>query len=95
MSALSVYLHGRLVGLLEQDASGLLRFTYDPSWLAKPDAAPLSRSLPLQPESFGGKKARPFFAGILPEEGPRKQIARILGISDTNDRARRTDRRPA
>lgn len=85
MSALSVYLNGRLVGRLEQDAGDLLQFTYDPSWLAASGATPLSRSLPLQPESFSGKKARPFFAGILPEEGPRKQIARILGISDTND----------
>ncbi|HRZ13044.1 MAG TPA: type II toxin-antitoxin system HipA family toxin [Kiritimatiellia bacterium] len=87
MSALSVYLHGRLVGRLEQDSSGLLQFTYDQTWLAMPDATPLSRALPLQAESFSGKKARPFFAGILPEEGPRKQIAKILGISDTNDYA--------
>ncbi len=46
---------------------------------------PLSRSLPLRSEVFPGKKARPFFAGILPEEGPRKKIAEILGISETND----------
>jgi serine/threonine-protein kinase HipA len=85
MSFLIVYLNATKVGRLEQDDGGLLRFSYDPSWLANPDAIPLSRSLPLQAETFAGKKARPFFAGILPEEEPRKQIARILGISDTND----------
>jgi serine/threonine-protein kinase HipA len=85
MNTLIVYLNVERVGSLEQDDSGLLQFFYDQSWLAKPGAIPLSRSLPLRNEVFTGKKARPFFAGILPEEEPRKQIAKILGISDTND----------
>lgn len=85
MSTLTVYRSCERVGRLEQDDDSLLSFIYDPSWLAKPGAVPLSRSLPLQREPFTGKKARPFFAGILPEEGPRKIIAKILGISDTND----------
>jgi serine/threonine-protein kinase HipA len=85
MSALTVYRSGERVGRLVQDDSGSLNFSYDQTWLAKPDAIPLSRSLPLQKEPFSGKKARPFFAGILPEEGPRKIIAKILGISDAND----------
>jgi len=71
--------------MLEQDDSGLLLFTYDHAWLDSPDAIPLSRSLPLQEETFRGKHARSFFAGILPEEGPRVQVAAILGISDSND----------
>ena len=85
MNTLIVYLNVERVGSLEQDDSGLLQFFYDQSWLAKPGAIPLSRSLPLRNEVFTGKQARPFFAGILPEEEPRKQIAKILGISDTND----------
>ncbi len=85
MNNLIVYLNAERVGSLEQDNSGLLQFSYDQTWLEKPSAIPLSRSLPLQSEVFSGKKARPFFAGILPEEGPRKKIAEILGISDTND----------
>jgi serine/threonine-protein kinase HipA len=39
----------------------------------------------LREEPFHGKHARPFFAGILPEEGPRQQIAAILGVSERND----------
>lgn len=62
-----------------------MQFSYNQAWLEKPGAMPLSRSLPLQSEAFSGKKARPFFAGILPEERPREKIAEILGISDTND----------
>jgi serine/threonine-protein kinase HipA len=85
MNKLIVYLNAERVGSLEQDDSGLLQFSYDLTWLEKPSAMPLSRSLPLQSEVFSGKKARPFFAGILPEEGPRKKIAEILGISDAND----------
>ena len=85
MNSLIVYLNAERVGILEQDDSGLPQFTYDQSWLEKPGAMPLSRSLPRQGEVFIGKKARPFFAGILPEERPRKRIAEILGISATND----------
>jgi len=85
MSILIVYLNAERVGCLEEDDSDLLKFSYDRAWLENPNAIPLSRSLPLRSELFPGKKARPFFAGILPEEGPRKKIAEILGISDTND----------
>ena len=85
MNNLIVYLNTERVGTLEQDDSGLMQFSYNQAWLEKPGAMPLSRSLPLQSEAFSGKKARPFFAGILPEERPREKIAEILGISDTND----------
>lgn len=85
MRRLVVYLNSEPIGTLEQNDSGLIEFRYDPEWLGKPDAAPLSRSLPLQSEAFQGKRARAFFAGVLPEEGPRKQIASILGISERND----------
>jgi len=82
---LLVYLHGQPAGMLEQDNSGLLLFQYSHEWLQRPDAIPLSRSLPLREEPFRGKHARPFFAGILPDEAPREQVARILGVSDRND----------
>ncbi|MBW2701992.1 MAG: type II toxin-antitoxin system HipA family toxin [Deltaproteobacteria bacterium] len=80
-----VYLNAERVGRLKQDESGLLQFSYAQTWLEKSIAMPLSRSLPLQSELFPGRKARPFFAGILPEEGPREKIAKILGISGSND----------
>ncbi|NUN93509.1 MAG: HipA N-terminal domain-containing protein [Verrucomicrobiae bacterium] len=85
MKRLIVYLNGERVGALDEDESGLLDFRYAPEWTGRSDAMPLSRSLPLQSEPFRGKHARPFFAGILPDEGPRQQIAAILGISERND----------
>jgi len=85
MRRLIVYLNGEPIGTLDQDDSGLLGFRYGPEWFNRPDAVPLSRSLPLQGEPFRGKHARPFFAGILPDEGPRRKIASILGISERND----------
>jgi len=85
MNNMIVYLNAERVGILSQATSGLLQFSYDQAWLKKPGATILSRSLPLQDQVFPGNKARPFFAGLLPEEQPRKTIAKILGISDTND----------
>ncbi|OGV66116.1 MAG: hypothetical protein A2283_15230 [Lentisphaerae bacterium RIFOXYA12_FULL_48_11] len=85
MRRLIVYLNSEEVGELDQDDNGLIEFLYKQEWLQRSDAMPLSRSLPLQSESFKGNKARPFFAGILPEEGPRRLIASILGISERND----------
>jgi serine/threonine-protein kinase HipA len=85
MKRLIVYLNGERVGALDEDDSGLLEFRYAPEWTGRSDAVPLSRSLPLQSEPFRGKHARPFFAGILPDAGPRQQIAAILGISERND----------
>ena len=85
MSALTIYLNSESVGTLEQDSSGMLRFAYRPEWLARADATPLSRMLPLSPAPYENPQVLPFFAGLLPEEGPRKAVARILGISEGND----------
>ena len=85
MKRLIVYLNGERVGSLTEDDSGLIEFRYAPEWTGRSDAIPLSRSLPLQGGTFRGKHARPFFAGILPDEEPRKLIAAILGISERND----------
>ena len=65
---LDVYLNTDLVGQLEQDNSGTLRFRYDASWLGSTKAFPLSVSLPLQDAPFNRRECRPFFAGLLPEE---------------------------
>jgi serine/threonine-protein kinase HipA len=85
VSALTVYIGSEPVGTLEQDTSGTLEFTYAPGWLERDDAFPLSRTLPLSAAPYEHKQVRPFFAGILPEEGPRAAIAKILGVSDGND----------
>jgi len=82
---LHVWLLGHRVGELLQDDSGQLQFRYLDEWLALSDAMPLSVSLPLQKESFPQKLARPFFAGLLPEESNRSIIAAAFGVSKNND----------
>ena len=85
MKRLHVYLHDHVVGFLDMDNSGLLEFQYTSEWLTHAAAVPLSRSLPLEKGSFQGGQVRPFFAGILPDEGSRRRIAGVLGISERND----------
>src|SRR5438046_1605885 len=82
---LDVYLHNDLVGQLIQDDGGQMVFKYVEDWVNRPDATPLSQSLPLRKERFSRKECRGFFAGILPEENKREIIARNLGISAHND----------
>jgi serine/threonine-protein kinase HipA len=45
----------------------------------------LSASLPLQAEPFDDHKARPFFAGLLPEGQMRRLIAQQFQVSGQND----------
>jgi len=84
---LDVYLHNDLVGHLVRDDGGGMVFDYVESWLNKPDATPLSQSLPLRTKRFKRNECRGFFAGILPDEAKREIIARNLGISARNDYA--------
>ena len=78
---LDVWLLEHRVGRLHQEA-GRLVFAYDAGWLGR---ATLSASLPLRSEPFDDRAARPFFAGLLPEQEKRDQIARAIGISARND----------
>ncbi len=84
---LDVYLHRDLAGHLVQDDHGLMIFSYVDDWLEKPNAMPLSHSLPRRKEPFEGKECKGFFGGILPEEEKRTLIAKNLGISARNDYA--------
>lgn len=84
-AALSVWWDGRLVGALRLDEHGDMSFAYEPAWLSDPAAPPLSASLPKQAETFNRRACRPFFAGLLPEEGQREAVARALGLSKGND----------
>jgi serine/threonine-protein kinase HipA len=46
---------------------------------------PLSVSLPKRDAAFRKRDCRPFFAGLLPEEGQREAVAKVLGVSSAND----------
>lgn len=80
-STLHVFWNDTLVGRLGLDPKQRFEFQYDAGW----NGAPISVSLPVQPDPFRGDDARPFFNNLLPEGDVRKAIAREKGISDRND----------
>lgn len=78
---LSVRLHGKPVGILEQDAQGKINFTY-----TSEAQQPLSMSLPLREEKYTSKECSAYFGGLLPEgDETRKAIGRKYGVNPGND----------
>ena len=55
-------------------------FSYDPGYLADPDARAVSCSLPLRNEAYSESALVPYFDGLLPEGAARRAIAAQLGI---------------
>ncbi|MCY4347988.1 MAG: type II toxin-antitoxin system HipA family toxin [Aestuariivita sp.] len=82
---LIVWWNGASVGQLALNAHGQLEFTYFASWIDKPDATPVSASLPLRLEPFDFRATLPFFEGLLPEASQRTAIAQVLGVSESNE----------
>ena len=83
--ALTVWWRERIAGTLSLTATGSLSFRYAAEWLADPAAPRLSMSLPRQEQRFPDRQCRPFFAGLLPEEGQRDAVAAALSLSKHND----------
>lgn len=67
--ALDVRLDGfnEPIGVLARDGNGAVAYAYRPAYVANPDAAALSLSLPLTDEPYGDVTARPFFDNLLQE----------------------------
>ncbi|MGV1681681.1 HipA domain-containing protein [Sphingopyxis sp. NJF-3] len=87
MSELAVWWDARRIGTLARNAEGTMLFAYDAGWLADPAFRPISASLPGQAEPFSRAQTRPFFAGLLPDEGQRAAAAQAAGVSRQNDYA--------
>lgn len=83
--ALSVWWGGRVAGTLKLSNTGGMTFGYSPEWLADPASPALSISLPRREQRFAERECRPFFSGLLPEEGQRDAAAAALGLSKHND----------
>ena len=81
---LDVWLFADRVGTLAL-VDGRLSFCYASDWLTQPGAIALSASLPLQAQPFDDRKARPYFAGLLPEGQMRRLIAQQFQVSGQND----------
>ncbi len=81
---LEVWFGERKAGTLLQADAGTLSFTYEPDYLGSPSPRAISFSMPLQEAPFGDRVVRPFFSGLLPDEGARQRLAGALGISAGN-----------
>jgi serine/threonine-protein kinase HipA len=81
---LDVYLGGAKAGTLRQDEAGALSYAYDSGYLAGREPRAISFSMPLQEAPYADRVARPFFSGLLPDEGARQRLAGALGISAGN-----------
>lgn len=81
---LEVWLGKAKAGALSQDDAGALSFAYDPDYLRLPDQRAISFSMRLQEAPYADRVVRPFFSGLLPDEGARQRLAGALGISAGN-----------
>lgn len=76
---------GRVGALFGQPGGSFaVSFAYDPDYLGRPGAAPLSASLPLRAAPYGDAEARAFFDNLLPE-GERRRTEALARRIDPAD----------
>lgn len=81
---LDVWFGQAKAGALSQDEAGALSYAYYPDYLIGQEPRAISFSMPLQESPYADRIARPFFSGLLPDEGARQRLAGALGISAGN-----------
>lgn len=82
---LNVFLNTRLLGQLNREKSGAIRFQYDASWIAWEHAIPVSISLPLREDQFTGAQVMAVFENLLPDYDPiRQRVAERVGADGTD-----------
>ena len=80
-----VFYGGELAGHIERRDDGRYRFAYQPEYLARPDARPVSLTLPLRREEFVSPVLFPFFSGLLAEGSLKELQCRIHRIDPDDD----------
>lgn len=82
---LRVCQNGRLVGRLIREPSGAIEFRYDPSWLERPRAFPISLSLPLRDDAWRGAPVAAVFENLLPDsDALRRRVAERVGAAGSD-----------
>lgn len=76
----TVLISGQPVGTIEEIGDET-RFNYSPEWLARPDAVPVSLTMPLRSEPYVSQGLHPFFDNLLPEGWLLDVYSRTLKIS--------------
>jgi serine/threonine-protein kinase HipA len=79
---LHIVVDGIAAGRAEQSEHGQLSLTYDDEYRRRPDATPLSLSMPLSRARHGHRVVDPFLRGLLPDsEAVLQRWARRFGVS--------------
>lgn len=81
---LDVYLREVKIGILEQDDSADLVFTYNEDYVESKSAAAISVAMPITTTTYPNAIAKPYFSGLLPDESARSRLAAALGVSESN-----------
>jgi len=82
---LNVFLNTRLLGQLNREKSGAVRFQYDADWIEWEHAVPVSISLPLREDQFSGAQVMAVFENLLPDYDPiRQRVAERVGANGTD-----------
>lgn len=82
---LRVFMDGVFCGVVQQSASGDVRFVYDEHYRSTPGATPISLSMPLALAEHRKRAALPFLEGLLTDnDTARRAIADRFGVSAKN-----------
>jgi serine/threonine-protein kinase HipA len=83
---LRVFMGDELLGELERRGPTRYSLTYDPRVVEQRGEGSilLSASLPLREEPYPNAQTKPFFEGLLPEGVARREVARAVGVSESN-----------
>lgn len=82
---LDVLINGRLVGRLEKESGGTIRFQYHPDWLEWEPAFAISLSLPLRETPWTGAPVSAVFENLLPDNSEiRRKVAERTGAAGTD-----------
>jgi serine/threonine-protein kinase HipA len=77
---LNIFLNNSLVGQLEKETSGAIRFQYDQGWLTRQKPFAISLSLPLRAQAYRGEAVIAVFDNLLPDsETVRRRVAERTG----------------
>jgi serine/threonine-protein kinase HipA len=82
---LYINMNGIRVGRLERSGSGAMSFRYDEQWLSRPEARPVSLSLPMTVTAYRGPEVYNFFDNLLPDSDLiRGRIQRRFNVSTSH-----------
>lgn len=84
MKQAGIYVNDLFCGILTENEDGY-RFAYDRDYLARPGAAPVSPTMPLQERPYEKEMMFPVFDGLIPE-GWLLEIASASWKIDPRDR---------